>query len=271
MKNILFTQSKKRITILVCLICMAGLLSFTLEGNPFSRLDINQRNAELSILNNLVGSQKHEPVDISVVEDVSGLEKEINTFKIPSIRNIKDLAAGDNTALAEEICQFADKYLNSEQFKKDYEEARQKAKPTSEPFKMSSAEIENLKSKKAELEKAIKEMKAAKLPQNYIETSEKGVIEIDKIIAENSDPTPNLTKWKKMYPENPETAIRNKAQEYLSLEKTVDYQATLTPKGNKKVFSNPAYESKSLKWKAIYRAGKDVNQVFIKYATAWSQ
>ena len=58
---------------------------------------------------------------------------------------------------------------------------------------------------------------------------------------------------------------------YLALVEKVDFNATLTEPDNYKIrkFTNPAYEKKSPEWKAVYRAGKDVNQVVTEFVKEW--
>jgi hypothetical protein len=104
-----------------------------------------------------------------------------------------------------------------------------------------------------------------------IKKVEAGIADQKKMIASSGDPTPNKTKWQKLYPENPEVAIRARLEEYLKLANTIDFNAALTVAGKKKPFSNPAYEKKDLKWKAIYRAGKDVNAVTTAFVKEWLQ
>lgn len=74
----------------------------------------------------------------------------------------------------------------------------------------------------------------------------------------------------KIYPEDPAIIVKTRLNEYLQLLATVDFDAQLTgtTKNNRK-FVKPAYENQSLKWKAIYRAGKDVNEVASAFAKEW--
>lgn len=50
---------------------------------------------------------------------------------------------------------------------------------------------------------------------------------------------------------------------------TVDFSAQTVMKDGTRVFTNPAYEKKSLTWKAMYRAGKSVTAAGIPIARAW--
>jgi hypothetical protein len=50
---------------------------------------------------------------------------------------------------------------------------------------------------------------------------------------------------------------------------TVDFAAQTIQKGSSRVFVNPAYETKSITWKAIYRAGKATSSAGVEIARAW--
>lgn len=50
---------------------------------------------------------------------------------------------------------------------------------------------------------------------------------------------------------------------------TVDFAAKTVQKGSSLVFVNPAYEKKSVTWKAMYRAGKATTSAGVEIARAW--
>ena len=50
---------------------------------------------------------------------------------------------------------------------------------------------------------------------------------------------------------------------------TVDFAAQTVQKSSSRVFVNPAYEKKSLVWKAMYRAGKGPTAAGVEVARAW--
>ena len=253
------------------LVCAFLLCAFAYYTNPLEQIGLDNKTAETAILNNFVGAQKHEPINNGIEEMGSKAYFESKAFSIPRLKNLTVLVKGNNTQLAEDLCKYVDDYLRSDVFKTEYETARQKAKPIEEPYRMDATGIAELKSNLKELEGSIAKMKAAKMSQQYIIQAEEGIVQMKKTIADNIDPTPNLTKWKEMYPENPQQMIRKRALEYLAIEKTVDYNAELTGSGKKVKFVNPKYENESLRWKAIFRAGKDVNLVLVKYAGKWSK
>ncbi|MHB1196618.1 MAG: hypothetical protein ACYC0A_07235 [Lutibacter sp.] len=92
---------------------------------------------------------------------------------------------------------------------------------------------------------------------------------IDALIAASKKPFPNKEFWEKIYPADPAVMVKERLQEYLKLVATVDFNAQLTGSGKMKKFVNPAYEKKSLKWKAIFRAGKEVNDVVTAFVKEW--
>ena len=111
------------------------------------------------------------------------------------------------------------------------------------------------------MEANLPKMKAAKMPASAIQQMEQAIIHMKKQIAAQSDPTPNLTLWKKLYPEDAAVAVKNRLNEYLALTATVNFTAVTTGSGKNKRFADPAYEAKGPKWKAVYRAGKEVKML----------
>lgn len=82
-------------------------------------------------------------------------------------------------------------------------------------------------------------------------------------------PFPGKDAWIKLYPQDPVVMIKTRLQEYLQISSTVDFSAKLTGTGKKQTFVNPVYEKKILKWKDIYRAGKEVNEVITIFVKDW--
>ncbi|MCH5717736.1 hypothetical protein [Niabella hibiscisoli] len=72
-----------------------------------------------------------------------------------------------------------------------------------------------------------------------------------------------------MYPADPAVMVKKRLQEYLALVATVDFKAEITGSGSSRTFVNPAYEAKPVKWKVIYRAGKEVNDVVTGFVKQW--
>lgn len=89
--------------------------------------------------------------------------------------------------------------------------------------------------------------------------------------AEAQDPTPKKTKWENQYPADPSQAVTIRLNEYLKMLGTVDFNAQLAlpDKYKKKLFVNKDYEKKSAEWKAVYRAGKEVNEAISAGVKEW--
>lgn len=239
--------------------------AFMVASDIIEKLGTDHKQAEQHILNDLVGSHDHEPIDVDIITD----NDESRSFRIPYLKLLPSIVNGDKQGAAKEACQYIKDYINSEEFIRNYDEVRSKAKPVSEPYRLDAETMANFKKGLKESETNLAEMKANNMSAAYIKQMEDGIAQQRKFIAEQSDPTPNKTKWQQMYPENPAVLVKARLKEYLDLAGTVDFNAKLTDVGQLKKFVNPAYEAKSLKWKAIYRAGKDVNDVAIAFAQDW--
>jgi hypothetical protein len=240
--------------------------AFKIASDIIERLGTDHKQAERSILNDLIGSHDHDPIDVSV----TWADDEARSFRIPYLKLLPSIIKGDKQGAASEVCQYAKDYINSEEFVASYNEARNSAKPTSEPYRMDAETLAGFKNMLKESEASLAQAKAkGGFSAEQIKMIEEGIEEQRKMIAEQSDPTPNKTKWLQMYPENPAVLVKARLKEYLDLTATVDFNAKLADVNRMKKFVNPAYEAKSLKWKAIYRAGKDVNDVAIVFVQDW--
>jgi len=239
--------------------------AFKVASDIIEKLGGDHKWVEQNIFNDLVGDHDHEPVDVSIITE----NDESRSFKIPYFKLLPSIINGDKQGSAKEACQYVKDYINSDEFIAKYNDARSKAKPTSEPYRLDAETIANYKTMLKESEANLAQMKANGMSQEYIKQMEAGIAEQKKLIADQSDPTPNKTKWQQMYPENPAVLIKARLKEYLDLVATVDFTAELKDVSRMKKFVNPAYEAKSLKWKAIYRAGKDVNDVAVAFVQDW--
>lgn len=65
--------------------------------------------------------------------------------------------------------------------------------------------------------------------------------------------------------------VRKRLQSYLSLVATVDFDAQLTNSNQYGIrkFVKPEYEKKDNRWKAIFRAGREVNGVVTAFVKDW--
>lgn len=257
----------KNIPILTALI-FAGVITtaFISAEDIIGKLGITKDVAQNHVLNNLVGNFRHEPVDPStpLVDEPQNYRSQAKRFQIPRLGSLPQLINGDKKAMAKELCLYVKEYVNSREFADRYAQIRAAARPTDEPPVMDKQTIDAMKQGLKESEAARAKLKAMGQSTKSIDD---GIAQIKKLIAENGDPTPNKTKWEKMYPADPAVMIKNRLQEYINIAATVDFNAQVT--GTKRKFVNPAYENQTLKWKAIYRAGKDVNEVATAFAKQW--
>lgn len=250
--------------------------AFKMVDDIINRIGITHSTAQNHIMNNLLGDFEQRPVDVSIVEDGSGnpanVYNQLKSFKLPYLRQqMPKLIAGDKAGMAKELCAYVKEYVSSQEFADKYAKIKEQTKPTSEPYRMDAAQMAQSKKDLKEMENNLAKMKAQKMQAQYIKQMEDGIANFKKTIAENQDPTPNKTKWEYMYPEDPAVLVKRRLQEYLTLSATVDFNAPLAEadKYGRKKFIKPEHESKSLKWKAIYRAGKEVNDVVTAFVKEW--
>jgi hypothetical protein len=248
------------------------LLSFTVN-TLLERLGLDAEATNKMILYNIVQRHSAEPVsesDLLKENRAAVKHADYNAFKVPRTKMLPTIIAGDTKGTAKEVMQYIKDYVNSAEFKDAYVKLRMKTKPTSEPTAMSDEALTSMRKSLAEQEKQYAELKKnSYITSDMLDKMKAGIEETRNTIERNSDKTPNESFWKKHYPENPQDAIRERLKEYLALASSVDFQAATSGEGKRQTFDKPEYENKSLQWKAIYRAGKDVNQEVTAFANAW--
>lgn len=195
-------------------------------------------------------------------------------FKLPYAKLLPSVMTGDRTGATTELLEYIKMYCNSEEFSKAYAQKRnnQKPSPESEPPRMDEETLKSMRSSLKDLEVSLAELKKnPKGNAHVIPMYEEMVTGQRAQLAEFDDPTPNLTKWKQKFPEDPAVAVKSRLEAYLKLVSTVDFNAKLTEPDKYKIrkFVNPAYESKSDEWKAAYRAGREVNDITKAFVQDW--
>lgn len=264
----------KPISLFVLIILAISAAAFIVIKDVINDLGIKHSNAQNYILKNLVGNFDAAPIESDPVEDrgadeaSASLDAQMKSFKIPYGRNLKNVVTGDRAALAREVCGYVKEYINSEEFIAAYSDLRAKTKPVSEPPRLSAAEIENIEKSLIQGEKALAQA-AGYMTKQQLTAAKKAIAEQKLQLKQQKDPTPNKTKWERMYPSDPAVMVRKRLQEYIALAATVDFKAEITGSGGNRTFVNPAYEAKPVKWKVIYRAGKDVNDVVTSFVKQW--
>jgi hypothetical protein len=209
-------------------------------------------------------------------------------------RNIKNIASGNRVEVAGNLLTTVKEYINSEEFKKEYEQLRQRSKPQEPPARAIRTKEEIRKEKIAEAEKGIKETEETiKKTTPEIAQALKGVLEMNKQnLAAYKDPEnpmidmlyegekmtaennikyykDQLARWAGNYPEDHRQLIKTRLQEFLKVAATVDFGAQLKLSDGKQRFVNGNYESKPTEWKQIFRAGKDVTDFTVQFAKQW--
>ncbi len=245
-----------------------ALTAFTITDNIITRLGMRQAEAKEYIFGNMVGDFVYLP------NGENWKASHGDAFKIPTVKLLPDIIKGDKAGAAKELCTYVKMYCNSEDFINDYNRHRNMFKPANEiaptpEVKVANQNLINMyKESIASYEKYLADAKKKK-DANSIALYEKSLADLRKQVAALEDPTPKKTAWEKKYPVNPAPFIKTRLEEYLSLVATVDFSAKLTSKGDKMIFVNPDYEKKSKKWKAIYRAGKEVNDAVTAFVKDW--
>lgn len=242
-----------------------ALMSFAIINDIISQLGLSQKFAQEHILKNLVGDFSNQPIEESTYKDDGSVRFQLKSFVIPKLSNVSAIDKKQATA---ELCIYVKNYVNSQEFVDEYQKLRAKSKPTSEPYRMSKEEIQMMEQAITESEKAMKSS-AAYMSATQKAEMKKSLDLQKKEIQNMKDPAPNKTHWEKTYPADPEIMVKNQLNEYLKLVATVDFNAQLTFNGKYKKFVKPEYENKSLKWKAIYRAGKEVNAITTAFVKEW--
>lgn len=216
-----------------------------------------------------------------------------NYFEVYGMRNLKNIATGNRSAIAKDLLSYTKQYINSASFKKEYAKERVNAKPYA-PTPNARSKEDIRKDKIAETEKLIKTteniLKTAtgdlkKTMQEVLDTHNKNLKDyqdpnsktIDLLYQQQVSAEQNelqhynasLKIWETNYPADYRQLIKARLQRYLDMASTVDFSAELTEKNNKKYFVNPTYEAKSYEWKMIFRAGKEVYDVTKSFAEQW--
>ncbi|MHB8094384.1 MAG: hypothetical protein ACYDH0_05515 [Candidatus Aminicenantales bacterium] len=182
-------------------------------------------------------------------------------------------------------------YAGSAEFKEAYRKLRESRKPQA-PQPVSSAD-ESMAKIKAELEKSIESMRQiqATADAEMKESMEEAIRQMRSQISE-MDRNPqmkeslrmgaemeeaskkgnyeaDLKSWNEDLPEDSGKLIARRIREFLAASADVDYGAKLTPRNDRMIFVNPAYEAKPAHWKTCFRAGKEATEAARVFARAW--
>ncbi len=259
---------KKRILIITAVFIALTATAIKVVNDIIERLGMDQKFVQGNIVSNIVGRFSSGPMDDNDNSRIVGDEE--SNFRLPYVPALKlsTIISGDKIAAAKDLCDYIKKYVNSEEFLIEYNKQRENAMPRINY----APTLSSLKSDKIVFEKNINNYKTdtkyvAEQQQKLDETQK----QINTILEAAKKPFPGKVNWEKKYPLDPAVLVKKRLQEYLQLSATVDFNAALTAPDKYKIkkFINPAFEKKSNKWKAIYRAGKEVNDVVTAFVKEW--
>jgi len=252
----------------ILIIFLAGTLvasAIKVVDDIITRLGMEQKFVQGNIVSNLVGRFSSGPMES--YDDAEGQQA---TFRLPYIPAPKLLTiiTGDKAGAAKELCEYVKKYINSEEFINEYTTQRESAIPLLDK----GAGIATLKGNKIVFEKNINNYKTdTKYVAEQQKLLEENQVRLDALLEAAKKPFPGKALWEAKYPADPSVLVKKRLEEYLQLAAAVDFNAALTAPDKYKIkkFVNPALEKKSNKWKAIYRAGKEVNDVVTAFVKEW--
>lgn len=243
----------------IVLLALSGLLvfsAFKITDDIIARLAFTHKEAQRYILTNFTG-----------VEDPDGGNSS-GMMLIPYTKMLPAIIGGDKTGAAKELCKYVKDFVNSEEFLVQYAASKEAALPLSD----GGATITSLKKDLVVIQKNINNYKT---DLKYVAEQEKEKAnaqgKLDKLLEAAKKPFPEKEAWEQAYPNNPAVLVKKRLEEYLKVAATVDFAATTTAPDRYKIskFINPVYEKKSQQWKAIYRAGKEVNDVVTAFVKDW--
>ncbi len=243
------------------LILFLSASAFMAINSILERIGLEEKAAKEHVMGNVLGSFWG-----------SFSEGAPDHFQLPRAKLLPSIITGDKVGAAKELCTWVRDYTRSDEFREAYAKRRQDLKPPMENESRPDEEtIEMTRSSVQQMEKQLAEMKKYKgTPPDAIKAVQMTVDGMKKNLAQWSDPAPKNTAWEKRYPADARELVRRRLEEYLTLAATVDFNAALeTDRYNRKKFVNPEYEKKSNQWKAVYRAGKEVNDVVIVFVKDW--
>ncbi len=260
---------KKKLILAMFLFAILIVSAFKVVEDIIERLGMQQKSVQGNIVSNLVGNFSSGPMNS--YDDAGGFAgDQPSSFRLPYIPKLKlsTIIAGDKAAAAKELCEYVKKYINSEEFIEEYNAQRESAMPLTD----NGTSLSTLKANKIVFQKNINNYKT---DTKYVAEQQKQLDEtqkkIDALREAAKKPFPGKANWEKKYPADPSVIVKKRLQEYLQLAATVDFNAVLTApdKYNIKKFVNPVFEKKDNKWKAVYRSGKEVNDVVIAFVKEW--
>ena len=208
------------------------------------------------------------------------------------LKNAKNIAMGNRSAVATDLLNYTKQYVNSAEFKKEYESLKQNNKPVADkkpetPEEMRANMIGQakefvtqaegfVKSASADSKKlfeqnvayAKKNLKDAEDPGNKnIRAYTQNYAQLVKYFEQSNET--RLKEWEAKYPANYMLFVKARLQQFLNETKDIDFNAQLKDRNGKRIFVNPNYEKKGNRWKMAFRAGKEVVEPAREFVQHW--
>jgi hypothetical protein len=259
------------------------LSAFFVLNSVFERIGLDEEEAKKSLLTNLLGTsdKAYRPGTSSNEMEDNGTSNEssvsvASVFIIPRAKLLSSLATGDKTAAAAEMCQWVKQYVSSPEFAQAYAKQREALKPPpgNDVVKPDAETIQSTRESVKSLEKDLVAMrKEPGMPAATLQVMEKTLTDMKRSLEAWEDPNYRITQWERQYPADVKQLVKRRLQEYLAITATVDFGAALrTASGSgTRYFVKSEYEAKPRQWKAIFRAGPEVNATVTKFVKDWLQ
>lgn len=208
------------------------------------------------------------------------------------IKNVKNIAAGNRSAVAMDLLSYTKKYLSSDDFARLYAAEKENHKPqlpaapaTPEAYRkeLIGQATQTLESAQKYYDNASAEDKASFRSalddaKKYLEDLQKPDNEFLKYYTDNyatmleyysKDSTDKAAKWQENYPDNPMLFIKKRLEEFMAATADIDFNAATIERNGKLYFADQKYEAKNNKWKMAFRAGSDVVQTSRTFVQQW--
>lgn len=212
-------------------------------------------------------------------------------FDAYGVKNAKNLAAGNRSAITRSLLDYTKQYVSSPEFIKAYNALRESKKPVvaivKTPEQFQQEIIATAKKSIADVEQQMKKADASMKPvfEKMLESIRKQIQQAEDpnnrsmagyrngyaVLVKNRDETyaKEVAVWEARYPAAPNQFIKQRLLQFLKETEQIDFTATLYEKNGKKYFTNPAYESKGIYWKMGFRAGREVVEPSRAFAETW--
>jgi hypothetical protein len=208
------------------------------------------------------------------------------------VTKAKSIAVQNRTFIIKDVLVYTKRYTSTEAFKTEYAALKQSHKPQEPeppqtPDQMRKMMIEDGKKFVATAEKNLKNGSADMKPifeealrsaKQYLKDAENPDNKNIKAYTQNypafvknmeQSNIQRIAAWEEAYPADPLPFIKKRLLQFMEETKDIDFSAVLIEKNGRKLFVNPAYESKGNRWKMAFRAGKEVVEPARLFVQEW--